>query len=73
MHTHSNFKNSDNEEQSFMERLRNYNPQRSFLELQKITKGETEENDPFLQAVSKIRQEQQLTRKKKEKKKQKTS
>jgi hypothetical protein len=56
-----------------MERLRNYNPQRSFLELQKITKGETEENDPFLQAVSKIRQEQQLTRKKKEKKKQKTS
>lgn len=45
----------DDEEISFRDRLRNYNPQKSFLEIQKINQDKDETNDPFLMAVNKIR------------------
>jgi hypothetical protein len=51
-----------------MERIRNFNPQKSFLELQRIRQEKTEENDPFLQAIGKIRHEQNNLREAKAKK-----
>jgi hypothetical protein len=38
-----------------MDRIKKYNPQKSFLELQKINQDKDETSDPFLLAVSKIR------------------
>lgn len=42
-----------------MERIHNFAPKKSFLEMQKISMNLEPENDAFLSAVEKIRKEQE--------------
>lgn len=47
------------EEQSFLQRVKNFTPKKSFLELQKIALNLEPENDVFLSAVERMRREQE--------------
>lgn len=68
MQIHYSFsENMEEEEQSFMKRIHNFAPKKSFLELQKIAMNLEPENDLFLSAIGKIRKEQD-TKQKEEKK-----
>lgn len=48
----------EDEEQSFLERIRNFTPKKCFLEIQKVSVNDDVESDAFLGAVAKMRKEQ---------------
>ena len=50
----------EEDEAQFLEKIRNFNPKKSFLELQRITQEKQSENDNFLAAIEKIRKQQAL-------------
>ena len=47
------------EEQNFLERIKQFTPKKSFLELQKTAVNEDPSNDPFLSALARMRAEQE--------------